>query len=311
MQFGNKIAAAGFLLAVAVTSALPVAAQGPGGGGRGGRGASGAAGFSGAGRGAAPAGGGGGGGFANSYPTHPQAAPDVIARGKVIYEANCASCHAADMRGTDNGINIIRTQTVLDDDTGEKIAPVLKNGHPAANKKVYNFDAGQITDLAGYIHSFRAQGYDASRNRPTSVLVGNAAAGEAAFQSRCGGCHSVTGDLKGFGAKFTDPLTLQNTWIMPGGGRGGFGGGGGTTNVPPATVTVTMANGKKLEGRLGRIDDFIVILTDADGVSHTISRNGDIPKVEVHDPLAAHRKLMAVYSDKEMHDITAYLVTVK
>lgn len=305
MQLKNNIAVAGFLLAIAVTSALQVTAQGQGGGGRG---ASGAAGVSG-GRGAFPAGGGGGGGFANSYPIHPQAAPDVIARGKVIYDANCASCHAPDMRGTDQGINIIRKQVVMDDDKGELIAPILKAGHPAAIRKVYSFDAGQIVDLAGYIHSKRAQGYDASRNEPSSILVGDATAGQAAFQTRCGKCHSVTGDLKGFGAKFSNPQTLQNTWIMPGGG--GRGGGGGTTNVPPATVTVTMANGKKLEGRLGRIDDFTVILTDSDGVAHTISRNGDVPKVEVHDPLGDHRQLMRVYTDKEIHDITAYLVTVK
>jgi cytochrome c oxidase cbb3-type subunit III len=288
------------VLALTVTGILEVAAQAQGGGGRGASGA--------AGRG--PGGGGGGGGFANSYPVHPQAAPDVIARGKVIYDANCASCHAPDMRGTDKGINIIRKQVVMDDDQGELIAPILKAGHPAADKKVFNFDAGQIIDLAGYIHSKRAQGYDASRNQPDSILVGDATAGQAAFQARCGKCHSVTGDLKGLGAKFTNPQTLQNTWIMPGGGgRGGF--GGGTTNVPPATVTVTMPNGKKLEGRLGRIDDFIVILTDADGVSHTIPRQGDVPKVEIHDPLAAHRQLMRVYTDKEIHDITAYLVTVK
>jgi len=304
----DKIFVGTCLLALAAMSALQVVAQGPGGGGRG---ASGAAGASGAGRGA-PGGGGGGGGFANSYPTHPQAAPDVIARGKVIYDANCASCHAADMRGTDTGVNIIREQLVMDDDKGEIIAPFLTAGHPAASKKVYSFDAGQIADLAGYIHTKRAQGYDASRNEPGSIVVGNATAGEATFKTRCGSCHSVTGDLKGFGAKFGSPQTLQNTWIMPGGGgRGGFGGAGATTNVPPATVTVTMANGRKLEGRLGRIDDFTVILADADGVSHTIARNGDVPKVEVHDPLAAHRQLMRVYTDKEIHDITAYLVTVK
>jgi hypothetical protein len=72
-----------------------------------------------------------------------------------------------------------------------------------------------------------------------------------------------------------------------------------------------MPNGKQVAGRLGRIDDFIVILTDSDGVSHTIPRNGDIPKVEIHDPLAAHRQLMRVITDKEMHDITAYLVNAK
>ena len=308
MQLIHKIAVAGCLLAVAATGVLQVGAHAQGGAGFGGGGAAGASGA--AGRG--PAGGGGGGGFANSYPTHPQAAPDVIARGKVIYDTNCASCHAPDMRGTDKGINIIRKQVVMDDDRGELIAPILKAGHPAADKKIFNFDAGQIADRAGYIHTKRAQGYDASRNQPDSILVGDATAGQAAFQARCGKCHSVSGDLKGLGAKFSNPQTLQNTWIMPGGGgRGGFGGAAATTNVPPATVTVTMANGKKLEGRLGRIDDFIVILTDADGVTHTVARQGDVPKVEIHDPLAAHRQLMRVYTDKEMHDITAYLVTVK
>ena len=297
MLLRNKLAVAGLALAVAAMSAL-----GQGGGGRGASGASGrpAPVFA------------AGGGFANSYPLHPQAAPEVIARGKVIYDANCASCHAADMRGTDNGINLIRKQIVMDDDQGELIAPLLKAGHPAANKRVFNFDAGQIIDLAGYIHTKRAQGYDASRNQPDSILVGNATAGQTAFNARCGKCHSVTGDLKGFGAKFGNPQTLQNTWIMPPAGRGGgFGRAGATTNVPPATVTVTMANGRKFEGRLGRIDDFTVILTDDDGTAHTFSRNGEVPKVEVHDPLAAHRQLMRAYTDKEIHDITAYLVTVK
>ena len=35
------------------------------------------------------------------------------------------------------------------------------------------------------------------------------------------------------------------------------------------------------------------------------------PKVEVRDPLQGHRDLLAVYTDKDMHDVTAYLVTLK
>ena len=78
---------------------------------------------------------------------------------------------------------------------------------------------------------------------------------------------------------------------MPGGGgRGGRGGRGGSSfNVPPTTVTVTPASGEKVNGRLVRIDDFIVILTDSDGTQRTFRRDGDIPKVEIHDPLQPHK----------------------
>jgi cytochrome c oxidase cbb3-type subunit III len=43
----------------------------------------------------------------------------------------------------------------------------------------------------------------------------------------------------------------------------------------------------------------------------TFGRNGDVPKVDVRDPMKAHRDLLAEYSDQVMHDVTAYLVTLK
>jgi cytochrome c oxidase cbb3-type subunit 3 len=76
-------------------------------------------------------------------------------------------------------------------------------------------------------------------------------------------------------------------------------------------VTVTLASGKKAEGRLVRIDDFIVTLTDSEGTQQTFRRDGDKPKVDVHDPLQPHKDLLRVYSDKDIHNLTAYLVTVK
>jgi cytochrome c oxidase cbb3-type subunit III len=124
-------------------------------------------------------------------------------------------------------------------------------------------------------------------------------------------CHSVTGDLKGIGTKFEDPKTLQDTFLMPGGGgRGGFG-GQTASNVPPATVTVTPEAGPKVEGRLVRIDDFIATLTLADGMQRTFRRDGETPKVEIHDPLQPHKDLLRRYSDTDIHNLTAYLVTVK
>ncbi len=77
------------------------------------------------------------------------------------------------------------------------------------------------------------------------------------------------------------------------------------------TVTVTLPSGEKAEGQLRRIDDFIVTLVEADGTERSFRRDGDRPKVEIRDPLQGHRDLLAVYTDKDMHDVTAYLVTLK
>jgi hypothetical protein len=147
---------------------------------------------------------------------------------------------------------------------------------------------------------------------PLSILVGDATAGQQVFKNMCASCHSVTGDLKGIASKITDPKALQNGWLMPG-GAGGRGGRGGASpfNVPPTTVSVTTGPGKKVEGRLVRIDDFIVTLVDSDGAQKTFRRDGDNPKVEINDPLKPHKDLLPKYTDKQIHDLTSYLVTIK
>jgi cytochrome c oxidase cbb3-type subunit III len=255
------------------------------------------------GRGGAPAG--GGGGFANAFPQHPPADPAMVDRGRAIYGVNCQFCHGGDARGGEGGPNLLRSESVLNDQNGEVIAPIVQNGRGDMPK--FPMTTAQVADIAAFIHSFRVAGYDASRNKPPTILVGDAAAGEAYFKTKCATCHSVTGDLKGIGAKFAEPRDLQQAIVMP--GSGGRGGGG--VRVPPTTVTVTPASGPKAEGRLVRIDDFIVILADADGTQHSFRRDGERPKVEIHEPLAPHKALLNVYRDKDIHNLTAYLVTVK
>jgi cytochrome c oxidase cbb3-type subunit III len=77
------------------------------------------------------------------------------------------------------------------------------------------------------------------------------------------------------------------------------------------TVAVTLSDGQRFEGPLVRYDDFIVILTMPDGTQRSFARNGDLPRVEVKDPRDGHRKLLPTYTDKDMHDVTAFLVTLK
>jgi cytochrome c oxidase cbb3-type subunit 3 len=149
-----------------------------------------------------------------------------------------------------------------------------------------------------------------------NIVVGDANAGKAYFAAKCSACHSATGDLQGLAARYDDPVQLQNTWVSGGGGRGGRGGRGGgaasgASRGRELTVTVTQPSGQKIEGRLDRLDDFIVVLTPADGVQRSVRRDGEVPKVELHDPLDGHKKLLPAYTDKDIHDVTAYLVTLK
>jgi mono/diheme cytochrome c family protein len=210
------------------------------------------------------------------------------------------------VRGGEGGPNLLRSELVLNDKSGELIAPVVQKGRGEMPK--LDLTNAQVSDIAAFIHSFRVGGYDISRNVPPSILVGDAKKGQQAFSSMCAQCHSVTGDLKGIASKFDDPKLLQNFWIMPGVGRGAA---AAHISLKPVTVTVTTADGKKAEGRLYRIDDFAVTLVDQNGDQHSFRCDGDVPKVEVHDPMQAHRDLLGKYSDADIHNLTSYLVTLK
>jgi cytochrome c oxidase cbb3-type subunit III len=233
----------------------------------------------------------------------------MIDRGRALYGVNCQFCHGSDARGGEGGPNLLRAQTVLNDQNGELIAPVVQNGRVDQGMPKFPMTNAQVADIAAFLHNFRVAGYDASRMKPPTILVGDAAAGEAYFKTKCASCHSVTGDLKGIGGKYAEPRDLQQTFVMPGGG--GRGRGATSSNVPPTTVAVTLPSGQKTEGRLVRIDDFIVTLAEADGTPRSFRRDGDKPKVEIKDPLQPHKALLGVYTDKDIHNLTAYLVTVK
>jgi cytochrome c oxidase cbb3-type subunit 3 len=241
------------------------------------------------------------------YPTRPPGNPAAIERGKALYGVNCQFCHGADTRGGDGGPSLLRSSIVLADDHGELMAPIIRSGRPGMPK--FTLTDEQIADVAAFVHTFRAAGYDESRLKPPSIVVGDAKAGEAFFAAKCASCHSPTGDLRGIATKIADPRLLQQTWLMPGSGAGR--GGPPPVQVKPTTVTVTLPSGEKIDGTLDRIDDFIVALTDANGTRRSFRTDGDTPKVEIHDPLEPHRDLWRTYADADIHNVTAFLVTLK
>ena len=253
----------------------------------------------------------------------PPGDPAIIERGKTIYGLTCAACHGADLRGGQlNGPNLLRSQLVLNDRDGELIQPIVNGARADKGMPPIPLPPDDVRAVATYMHSVLAtaagQGAPPRTEAPLpDILVGDARLGETYFAAKCATCHSPTGDLRGIGGRFPDARTLQNVWVSGGlaagrGGRGGGGGGGGAGSARPRpTVTVTQPSGEKVEGALVRYDDFLVTLTDAEGNTRTFRRDGDRPKVEIRDPYEGHRALLAVYTDKDIHDVTAYLVTLK
>lgn len=255
-----------------------------------------------------PAAGRGRGGGLGAYPQRPAADPATLERGKGLYSVNCAFCHGSDARGGEGGPNLLRSTLVLSDSNGNAIAPVIRDGRPASGMPAFNLTPSQVTDLAAFLHSFPVGGRDIARSAPATIVVGDAASGQKYFQQKCASCHAAGGDLKGIASRIADAKTLQQAWLMPG-GRGGR--GTPAVAAPVITVTVTPASGQKAEGRLERLDDFLVVLRDSSGAIHSYPRSGAQPKVEIHDPLQPHMDMLTAYTDKDIHDVTAYLVTLK
>jgi len=241
----------------------------------------------------------------SAYPSRPAGDPAVVAQGKASFSVRCAFCHGSDARGGESGPNLLRSELVLTDENGENIIPVVQHGRPAEGMPAFDLSVPQIQEIVTFLHSLSISGNERGLTAPIKIPVGDATAGRQQFDAKCASCHTVA-SLQGIGSRIPDPRTLQQTWLLPG-GRGGA----QDVKVPPKRVTITQASGKKLSGRLQRIDDFVVTFVADDGQLTTIARHGQSPKVSIEDPLQGHTKLLPAYTDANIHDITAYLETLR
>jgi cytochrome c oxidase cbb3-type subunit 3 len=239
--------------------------------------------------------------------------PEAVERGGPLFVAKCGGCHGNTAKGTNRAPDLVRSLLMLDDEKGLLVGPVIRNGRPEKGMPKLNLTEDQISDIVAWLH---VQTY-AADHRGTylylDALTGDAKRGEAYFNGAggCNKCHSADNDLKGIGAKY-DAHDMQGRWLQPrrAGGRGGRGGEAAPARSA-STVTVTLASGQTFTGTLDRIDDFNVALHDAAGDYHSFERNGNSPKVEVKDPLRAHVDLLRKLTDTDIHNVTAYLETLK
>jgi len=267
-------------------------------------------------------------GIGPNFPAHvrPEGDPAVVERGKTLYGTLCRACHGGDLRGGDiGGPNLLRSQLVLNDQAGELIGPVIREGRVPVGGGTPMPPQPQLAEadlkaVAEYIHSVarttQAQGGPPRGDAvELNLLVGNARAGEAYFRKECASCHSTAGDLAGIGTRVTNIGQLQDSWVngrRAGGAPGAAAAGDNSRRT--VRVTVKFADGSQQSGALSRIDDFTVAFTTSDGQYRSYLRRSGTPRitsVKVDDPLAQHRVLWTKLTDKDMHDVTAYLAGVK
>lgn len=223
-------------------------------------------------------------------------------RGQKIFLQSCSFCHGTSAEGGAEGPSLVLSGVVRHDKNGDLIGQVIREGRPGKGMPSFPFSEPQIADVVAFLHARIAASdvRSAGKNGTYSLhqlLTGNAAAGKRFFDGPggCIGCHSPTGDLAGIAHRY-EPVELQALFLYPSG-------------AAHETVTVTLPSGKTVEGQLLHSDAFTVALRDAGGWYHSWPVTS--VKVALHDPLAAHRKLLYTYTNAEMHNVFAYLETLK
>ncbi len=234
-------------------------------------------------------------------------APDAAAadRGEKLYGPNCGFCHGAKANGAE-GPDLVRSPLVLHDEKAELIGPVIHNGRPDKGMPPFaGFTDAQLYDIAQFLHMKVELAVNRGLYKVQNIITGDAKAGGSYFNGAgsCTTCHSVTGDLAHVGSKF-QPSDLQQAFLYP--TAHGFQASGAKVSE----VKVTLPSGQVISGTLKRLDDFNVSLYDSAGEYRSYALSPGT-KVDVEDKLAGHRELLKHYSDSDMHNLTAYLATLK
>ena len=236
-----------------------------------------------------------------------------VDRGKEVIVNQCGFCHGSTARGGSSGPDLTRSELVQSDEGGKELGAFLRTGRPDKGMPAFELTAQQTKDVAEFLHSAIFLNANRRLYKVLDILVGDPKAGAAYFTGagKCSACHSVTGDLKGVGAKY-DPVTLQGKIMMPRGGRGDGPPRPAYMDRNAIKATVTLPSKQVVSGMLVRLTDFDVTLYDPDTKQiRSWPRNGDTPKVDVVDPMQGHIDMWTKWTDTDMHNMTAYLASVK
>jgi cytochrome c oxidase cbb3-type subunit III len=189
---------------------------------------------------------------------------------------------------------------VTEDVNGDKIGAVVRNGRPDKGMPRFDRSDQQIASLVAFIHTQQNNAPKRVGGRKgvdvADLQTGNAEAGKQYFDGAggCSTCHSPTGDLAGIASRYKG-LELEEQMLYP--------------QHAKSRVTVTRASGQTIAGTLAYLDEFTVGLIDPTG-SYRSWRTGDV-RYKIDAPVDAHVELFSKYTDADIHNLMAYLQTLR
>jgi len=234
--------------------------------------------------------------------------PQQIEAGQARFVSQCGFCHGRDAAGGESGPDLTRSTVVAEDVRGDKIGPIIRAGRPDKGMPALTLSDADVAAIVAFIHDAKTQAESASGGRRSvdvaDLQTGNAEAGRQYFNGAggCAGCHALTGSFASVGGRLQG-LPLLQRMLYPGSGRDA-----GPAPARPA-VTVTTRSGQTVTGTLAYRDEFTITLTDPDG--WTRSWPTSQVTVAVDNPLQAHIDQLGKYTDANMHDVLAYLQTLR
>ena len=220
--------------------------------------------------------------------------------GSSLFQQNCAFCHGRDAMGGETGPDLTQSKLVQGDKNGDAISAVVREGRPEKKMPAFNFSSQELLSLVAFIRERETAAASMKGNRRgvavEDLQTGNAQAGKTYFNGAggCSKCHSPSGDLAGIANRY-EGLRLEERMLAP--------------RDAKSTVVVTDAPGKKVTGTLAYRDEFTIGLRDADGIYHSWSTNR--VKFTVDSPAEAHVEQFPKYTDDDIHNLMAYLQTLR
>jgi cytochrome c oxidase cbb3-type subunit III len=228
----------------------------------------------------------------------------AVERGEKLFEQNCGVCHGNDATGG-RGPDLIRSPVTAHDVKGEQIAEVVHQGRPDKGMPAMPLSDPEVSEIAAFLHDRVKESISSSRVPKVyaleRLLTGNADVGKVYFNGPggCSNCHSPTGDLAGIAKKYS-PIDLQARMLYP---------EPKLFKNTHTTVLVTLPSGEQIQGHLVHADDFLVGLIDSSGWYRSFQREN--VKVELHDGLQAHRELLFKLTPADVHNLFAYVESLK
>ena len=234
-----------------------------------------------------------------SYP------PELVQAGQVRFASECGLCHGRDAGGSDTGPDLTRSLLVAEDNRGDKIGTLVRAGRPEKGMPGFEMNDADLGAVVAFIHDQKTKTEALGGGRRSvdvaDLQTGSAANGEKYFNGagNCFKCHSATGDLAGIANRFQG-LPLLQRMLNPASGR---------PAPKPARGTVTLSSGETIAGPIASRDEFSIAITDPAGARQSFDMK-DV-KVVIDDPLAAHYDQLGKYTDTNMHDVFAFLQTLR